>query len=215
MKKKIIFVVFSLLLSAAVFAERQTTLNYAIGGYSVDVKGDFDAKLTYGFSPFGLACSNQWFKDSAESKFNVGFDLKFGMWLSADQEFDDVNDSDWFNLGEYLSLGPVFRLCMDENNYIYLTPGAQIDLIQGFYTGSGVTSGKTIGFDFAFSLDVAYRHWFNEHFGLNLGLDLDVLIAGYYMQSYEMTTTTTTTYTYDGPTGSGFAYRFLVGFSMR
>lgn len=40
MKKKLIFIIVGLLFSAMVFAEHQTTLNYSLGGYSVQLKGD-------------------------------------------------------------------------------------------------------------------------------------------------------------------------------
>lgn len=216
MKKKLIFIIVGLLFSAMVFAEHQTTLNYSLGGYSVQLKGDFDSKLTYGFQPFGLACSNQWFKNSEEPKrFDVGFDVKFGMWLSGGQKFDSTNSSDWFNVGEYISLGPVFRICANEKNFIFITPGLQGDFTQGFYTGDDVTSGKTLDLDLALSLDFAYRHWVNEHYGLNLGFDMDIPLAGYYNQSYTIVTTRSDTYYADGSTGTGFAYRFLIGCSIR
>ena len=209
-------------LGSLAFAEHEMALNYTLGGYFEKMRdGDFkDQTLNYKFSPFGLAATNQWIKANEEKAVNVGFDLKVGMWLSIGQKWKangvTTNDKNWVNIGEYVAIGPVFRCRINEKNAFYITPGIQLNFEQDFYIGSGVTNCKAIGVEFAPSLDLAYRHWFTDRVGLNLGFDMDIPLIGYYGKSYNYWNGKyTDTVTQGSTTGVGFEYHFLVGIVLR
>ncbi|MBQ3826215.1 MAG: hypothetical protein II811_08800 [Spirochaetaceae bacterium] len=211
MKIKALVMTAVLLVASATgaFALRQTSINYSIGSSSFKVKDDdanLDAKMEYGFSPFGLNVDNTWFFGGV-NMLQVGFDLDFGFWLSSGQKVDGENDSDWFNLGEYISIGPAFSLAIDMANALRFTPGLQMKIDEAFnsdYTWTDVYA--------AFSMDFAFQHFFSEDIGLNLGFDMDFPFAG----------TGTTKYSYKGKTytntvdiGSGFDYRIYGGVVFR
>lgn len=194
------------------FAARQTSVCYTLGGTKFKAGGDFeDVTISYGFSPFGIVCTNQWLGGADETgKFNVGFDLSFGLWASFSQERGGYESDDWVNIGEYLSIGPVFRYCIVNNNSILLTPGIQVNIDEGIYTGS--VNWKSIALSAAFSLDIAYRWWFSDTSGLTLGFGMDFPFVGTFMDGV---TANGETYTRSGSVGSGFAYKILIGYSFR
>ena len=130
----------------------------------------------------------------------------------------DISSDDWIVIGEYFSLGPTFKFWMNEKNAFRLTPGVQLNLDEGFYTGNEkyVSSGKILDIKFALSLDLEYQHYFTDHVGLNLGFAADVPLVGAWSQSFESTVggksyTSTTTAT----VGPGFYYNFLLGVVFR
>ena len=202
------------LAGSVAFAEYNATYSYTLGGGSFKLKDDsYSAKFGYGFSPFGIAINSTWFAgDATSSAFNIGFDLKFGVWLSGGYTIESVKADDWFNMGEYLSIGPAFRYCINAENIVRITPGLQLNIDESWYTGGGNGSAKMYDLAVAFSLDLAYQHFFTDKIGLNLGFDMDIPFAGIWWQEYRVSGYSSSI---DASVGTGFLYRFLIGVTIR